>query len=145
MRYYSYDELIKDLRQLVKDLKGEKIDAILALSRGGLTVGHLLAEHFNIKMLFAMNVLHYQDHTKLDDVIIYNIPDLKGAKNVLIVDEIIDSGETMREVTKILNKEYLYANFKTLAVFQKQDAVYKADFWAQTTSEWIEFFWEKDL
>ena len=145
MRYYSYNELIKDLRHLSKKLENQKIDAILALSRGGLTAAHLLAEKFKIKMLFAMNVMHYKNQKKLDEVVIYNVPDLKDTKNILVVDEIIDSGETMQEVMRILNEKYQDKTFQTLALFQKKDACFKADFWAQTTDEWIEFCWEKDL
>lgn len=145
MKYYSYEDLIKDLKVLIKDLNGYKPEAIIAMSRGGVTIGHLLSEHFDIRTLYTMNTLHYDGQKKLDDVVIYNIPDIKDAKNVLIVDEIVDSGETMVEVMKVLKKEYLYANFKTLTVFQKRDAIFRADYWVKDTSEWIEFFWEKDL
>jgi xanthine phosphoribosyltransferase len=145
LKHYSYEDLIKDLKLLTKDLKGYIPDAIIAMSRGGVIIGHLLAEYFDIRTLYTMNTVHYDGQKKLDDVIIYNVPDIKDAKNVLIVDEIIDSGETMAEVMKVLDKKYLYVDFKTLTVFQKKSAIFKADYWVKDTDEWIEFFWEKAL
>ncbi|MCV6608659.1 MAG: phosphoribosyltransferase family protein [Campylobacterales bacterium] len=143
--FYSYDELIKDLKILTKDLGDYKPDAIIALSRGGVTIGHFLAEYFDIRTLYTMNTIHYDGQKKMDEVIIYNIPDIKDAKKVLIVDEIIDSGETIQEVMKVLNKRHLYVDFKTLTVFQKKRAVFKADYWVKDTDKWIEFFWELAL
>ncbi len=137
--------MIRDLKILIKELRGYKPDAIIAMSRGGVTIGHLLSEHFDIRTLYTMNTLHYDGQKKLDDVLIYNVPDLKQAKKVLIVDEIVDSGETMVEVMKLLKQRYLYVDFKTLTIFQKKDAIFTADHWVKDTSEWIEFFWEKDL
>lgn len=144
-QFYPYDELIKDLKTLTQDLKEYRPDAIIAMSRGGVIIGHLLAEYFDIRTLYAMNTVHYFREKKLDDVIIYNVPDIKEAKNVLIVDEIIDSGETMGEVMKVLDDKYPKVNFKTLTVFQKKTAAFQADFWLKDTDRWIVFFWETAL
>ncbi len=143
--FYSYEEMITDLKVLTGDLDGYKPDAIIAMSRGGVTIGHLLAEYFDIRTLYTMNTVHYDGEKKMDDVIIYNIPDIKEAKNVLIVDEIIDSGETMEEVMKVLHNKYSSVDFKTLTIFQKKSAVFQADYWLKDTDKWIVFFWENAI
>ena len=68
--------------------------------------GHFLAEALDTRRLFSINSIHYDDTTKLDTFDIFNIPDLKDAKKVVILDDIVDSGETMREILKLLGSKY---------------------------------------
>ena len=59
-----------------------------------------------------LNSIHYEGQKKLDTFNIFNIPDLSNAKKVLIIDDIIDSGETMQEILIILNDKYPNIEFK---------------------------------
>jgi xanthine phosphoribosyltransferase len=64
---------------------------------------------------------------------------------VLIVDDIIDSGETMREILNVLGERYPDVEFKVMTLFQKPTAPFRADFYSQESNEWIDFFWIGDL
>ena len=143
MRYYSYTEFIKDCKNLTKQLYSYEIDTIVAIARGGVTLGHFLSSGLDIRELYTINSIHYDGTTKLDHFIISNIPDLSKSSKVLIVDDIVDSGETMKEILDILSKQYPQCSFTTLSLFYKNTAVMQPDITLYEAKEWIDFFWEK--
>lgn len=127
---------------LAKEIKTFNPDAILAIARGGMTLGHFLSEALEMRDLYSINSIHYEETRKLDTFEIFNIPDLSKTKRVVIVDDIIDSGETMVEVIKVINQKYPSAEIKVASVFYKEKALLRPDFTAREATEWIEFFWD---
>jgi xanthine phosphoribosyltransferase len=144
-QYYSYEDFLKDCKTILPQIKKYNPDAIVAIARGGLSFGHILAQGLDINDLFAINSIHYDGTTKLKSFKISNIPNLKGYKKVLIVDDIIDSGETIVQIKKLLTKEYLYSEFKIASLFYKKTAIIQPDFSINEAKNWIEFCWEVDL
>ena len=146
MRYYGYDEFLSDMKALKAKLSTMQIDAIVFAIRGGASMAHLLAEGMNIKSVFALNASSYDGQQKLSRPILSNIPTLpESAKKILIVDEIVDSGETMAEITKVMRERYGDREFLSACIFQRPTAIFEADFYIQNTDEWIDFYWERDL
>lgn len=145
MRYYGYEEFLTDMKGLVKQAKGYDPDAIIAVARGGLSIAQMLAEGLDLRSVFSINSIHYEGEQKLDYIKVYNVPDLGEAKKVLVVDDIVDSGDTMREVMRVLREQYPDIDFKVLALFQKESARFRADFWSRESNEWIDFFWVGDI
>ena len=143
--YYSYDLFIKDSQILVNLCRAFDADILLAVARGGLTLSHLMAQALDIRNLFTLNSIHYEGEQKLDTFNIFNIPDLSFAKKILIIDDIIDSGETMQEILIILNNKYPNIEFKIATLFYKSTALIKPDFSVREANEWIDFFWEVDI
>ena len=143
--YYSYDLFIKDSQILVNLCRAFDADILLAVARGGLTLSHLMAQALDIRNLFTLNSIPYEGEQKLDTFNIFNIPDLSFAKKVLIIDDIIDSGETMQEILIILNNKYPNIEFKIATLFYKSTALIKPDFSVREANEWIDFFWEVDI
>ena len=145
-KYYSYNSFLQDTKTILTKLKQNYTpDAIVAIARGGVTFGHFLASGLNINSLFTINSIHYNNTKKLDTFQISNIPDLTNYKNILVVDDIIDSGETMEYILTILKTKYPNSSFKTATLFYKPTAIIKADFTLHSATKWIEFFWEKDI
>lgn len=143
-RYYDYASFLIDARSLAARLKSEKFDYIVAISRGGLTIAHFLATALDMRAVAAIRAVSYAGREKLTEPKIAHIPELEGAKTALIVDEIVDSGETMRAVLSALERRNPTTAFKTAALFQKPLASIRADFFARESEEWIDFFWEID-
>jgi len=141
MIYYNYDTFIDDIDNLYKEVKYFKPDIILAVARGGVTIGHFLAEKLKLRDLYTLNSIHYDDTKKLDTIDIFNIPNLPSNKNVLIVDDIVDSGDSMHEIIKILKQKYPNTTFKTAVIFYKKNAIFTPDFKLRNATDWIEFFW----
>lgn len=142
MRFYSYDEFKTDVNMLAKEIKKYDPDVILAIARGGMTLGHFLAEALEMRDLYAINSIHYEETRKLDTINIFNIPDLSKKQRIVLVDDIIDSGETMIEIKRVLAAKFPHIEMKVASVFYKEKALLRPDFSAREATEWIEFFWD---
>lgn len=146
MRYYNYEEFDKDIKELAIQIRDEfNPDAFVAIARGGLTIGHFLAIAFKSRNLFALNSIHYDDTKKLDTIEIFNIPDLSKFKKVLIVDDIVDSGESIVEILKTLRNLYPNIEFKVATLFYKQKALIRPEFSIKEANDWIVFFWDIEI
>ena len=143
--YYSYDDCIKDCKVLLPQIKSYNPDALVSIARGGLILGHLLAEGLDTRKIYTINSIHYEDDKKLDTFDIFNIPDISDYKKIVLVDDIVDSGETMVEIISILTHKYPQCEFKIATLFYKPTALIQADFTVNEAKSWIEFFWEVDL
>lgn len=143
--YYSYELFKKDTQVLVDKCRDFEPEILLAVARGGLTLSHLMAQALDMRNLYTLNSIHYEGELKLDTFNIFNIPDVSHAKKVLIVDDIVDSGETMREILKVLNEKFPNVEFKLATLFYKKTAVLKPDYSVREANEWIDFFWEIDV
>ena len=135
----------EDTQKLVDISKSFQADAFLSVARGGLTLSHLMSQAMNQRDVFTINSISYDRKNQKDSIEIFNIPDLKSYKKVLIIDDIVDSGKTMIEVFKILNEKFPNTEFKLATLFYKKTALIKPDFYIKQTDIWIEFFWEVDI
>jgi xanthine phosphoribosyltransferase len=142
--YYGYNEFLEDIEKLSKMIADTETDTIVAIARGGLTPAHFIAEALNTHRLYVLNSIHYDDTEKLNTIEIFNIPDLSDAKEVVLVDDIIDSGDTVKEVLDILGKRYPGIKFKTASLFYKTSASIKPDFSIREADSWIDFMWTAD-
>ncbi|AYJ80235.1 nicotinate phosphoribosyltransferase [Aliarcobacter cryaerophilus ATCC 43158] len=143
--YYSYEMCKKDTQKLVDISKSFQADAFLSVARGGLTLSHLMSQALDQRNIFTINSISYDRKNQKDSINIFNIPDLKSYKKVLIIDDIVDSGKTMIEIFKILNEKFPNTEFKLATLFYKKTALVKPDFYIKQTDIWIEFFWEVDI
>ena len=143
MIFYGYDEFQNDVKVMARQINDTFApDVILAIARGGLTLGHSLAVALDNRNLFTLNSIHYEDMQKLDTIKIFNIPDLSKFKKILLVDDIIDSGESMTEIKKELLRIYPHIDLKIASVFYKQKALIQPDYKIKEATEWVEFFWD---
>ena len=142
--YYPYADFLADTKILTQKIDWE-FDAIIAIARGGLSLAQLLGEYYDLRAVYSINTIGYNDTQKLDDVKVFNLPQLQDAKSVLIVDDIVDSGDTLIEVLKVLNEAYPHVTFKTASLFYKKSAKIAPDWYVQEAKIWIEFFWSEDL
>ncbi|WP_103609800.1 phosphoribosyltransferase [Campylobacter concisus] len=143
MIFYSYDEFAVDAKKMAKQIKDEfDPEVILAVARGGLTLGHSLAVALENRNLFTLNSIHYEDTNKLDTIQIFNVPDLSKYTKILLVDDIIDSGESMIEIKRELLKRYPNLDIKIATVFYKEKALLLPEFKVKEAHDWVEFFWD---
>ena len=143
--YYSYDLFKEDTQKLVDQCRDYEPDILLAVARGGLTLSHLMAQAMDMRNLYTLNSIHYEGELKLDTFNIFNIPDVSHAKRVLVIDDIVDSGETMQEILKILGEKFPNVDFKLATLFYKKTAVLQPDYTVREATQWIDFFWEVDV
>jgi len=142
--YYPYNEFREDLKTLIQNID-QSFDAILGIARGGLSIAQLLGEYYDLREVYALNTIGYNDTKKKDSVEVFNIPDLKSASTVLIVDDIVDSGDTLVEVLDTLNTKYPNITFHTASLFYKKTAKITPTWHVKEPKGWIDFFWSVDL
>lgn len=143
MIFYSYDEFARDVKDMARKVRDEfNPEAILAVARGGLTLGHSLATALENRNLFTLNSIHYEESKKLDTIEIFNIPDMSKFSKILLVDDIIDSGESMVEIKRALFKIYPNLDVKIATIFYKPKALLLPEFKVREADDWVEFFWD---
>ena len=143
MREYGYEEFVKDAKKLSTMVSDFEADGILFIARGGATLAHFLAMNTGIRKMYAVNTVSYDGQTKLGAPIVGELPNLKEAKKIIVVDEIVDTGETLKVVMEKLRGAFVDVEFKKVSLFQRERAVVKADYYLHLTDEWVEFFWER--
>ena len=122
--YIDYE----DVKNGIDELKlNYKVDTIVCLTRGGLVPAGLLAYKFDCKNIINLKVQSYveqeQHEIDLEPLHYGDILKIQESRNVLIVDDVYDSGETMKAVYSYIDGIIgeSNVNIKSFCVIQKQD------------------------
>jgi xanthine phosphoribosyltransferase len=145
MKYYSYEDFKIDTRKLLLDVKEFNPEALVGIARGGLTLAHALGEGLDIRQVQTLRTQLYDKTQKRDTLSIFDDCNLMDASRVLVVDDISDSGDTLKAVMSHLKAKHKKIEFKASTLFYKKTSIYEPDFWINETDEWIDFFWERDF
>ena len=140
----SWDEMRSECGKLGEEIINSKYsaDIIIAVARGGLVPAMNLSDILGIKDLASIRVEHWGKTAEKDTgaVIKYGInADLSG-RNVLIVDDISDTGESLKaacEYIKKLNPKEV----KVAVIHYVTTSKFKPDFYAKTVDRAFEFIW----
>lgn len=140
--YLSWDSLGKEIFSLAKQIcvSNMEFDRVIALAKGGLTFSRSLVDYLHIKEISSIQIEFYTGigTSNKTPVITQSLPVSIRNENILIFDDIIDKGETMRLATEYL--QYHGAKkLTTCALFRKPWANFTADFVARQTDAWIIF------
>jgi len=125
LSWNAYLKMIADLGVMIQKDKAAHFDHILAINRGGNIIGTILSHTLDIPL-----------------TIITATQELKGYKNVLLCDEISDTGLTLKRVALHLNEAKI--NYKVATLHMKPDTQYTPDFCISTIKEWIVYPYERE-
>lgn len=146
--YYSYDEFLGDLKKMREKVEKEISvpDALICIARGGMIMGHMLSLAWNLRTVYTINIVSYSDEKVQSSLIIENMPDISSHhKTILVIDEIIDSGNSLEAIMNKLRGSNPQIQFYSAVIFQKLTAKMFADFYIRHPLEWVDFFWEVDM
>ena len=118
-------------------------DVVVAIARGGLLLAGAIAYALDVKSCGALNAEFYTGvDARLDEPIVLapylDEVSLKG-KRVLLVDDVSDSGRTLKMVLGII--EAAGAETRTVCLYSKSHTVLEPDYVWRRTDRWIAFPW----
>jgi uncharacterized protein len=115
IRKVSWEELDRLVEELSKKIRGN-YDLICGIPRGGLIPAVMLSHRMKIPMTMDL------------------IGDFRAGKKILVVDDIADTGHTLSQIFQ--------ENMAIATVFAKPTSKCEPDFYAELTTEWIQFPYE---
>lgn len=145
MIYYDYKQFRTDVQSLAKQCEPFCPDTILAVARGGMTLAHALSMALDVRNLQSIRTESYDGEIQRDNIIISGECNLSDSKRILVVDDIVDSGQTLIYLMPFLRSLNPAADFKIATLFTKQSALMQPDFSLHEATDWIDFFWERDF
>jgi uncharacterized protein len=120
--------------------KNSKYERLIALAKGGWTWSRTLADYLNLKKIGSIQVSLYTDifETKPSPIITQSLPVSVASENLLLFDDVADSGETLK-ATKNYLKLCGAKSITTASLYYKTWAKIMPDFYAAKTKAWIIF------
>jgi hypoxanthine phosphoribosyltransferase len=143
--YVSWDEyhLLIERLALKISASGWTFDQILCLARGGLRPGDVLSRVFD-KPLGIMSTSSYRAEGgtlqgRLDMARYVTLPKGELAGRVLLVDDLADSGVTLRAVVERLRSMTTITELRSAVIWTKGVSTYTPDYHVELlpTSPWI--------
>ncbi len=120
-------------------------DIIVAIARGGLILGVRLSHILKIPMRSIHMVFYDEKDNRLEKpkllIPLRSEKDVKG-KKVLLVDDIADTGLTLKNAVEYL-KSLGAEEIKIATIAYKPSSIIVPDIFLFVTSKWVVFPWEK--
>lgn len=143
--YLSWDRFLKISEKTADKMNQAKYrpDFIVSLARGGWVFGRVLCDFLNVTDLVSLKVEHWGMTATPDGEAKIKYPfniDLTG-KKVLIVDDISDTGKSLKVATEYI-KKMNPTDIKTTTLFYLTGSSFKPDFYGEEmTWRWVVFPW----
>ncbi len=142
----SWDEIYELLLSLAKRIRetGHLPEVIVGVSRGGWPPARVMSDLLENQNLANMKVVFYKDIGVRNraPVITQPVTSEVTGKRVLVVDDVADSGLSLREVSKHLKRKGA-RDIKVCTIYLKPRSVFTPDFYARKTTKWVIFPWER--
>ncbi|EEH64435.1 phosphoribosyl transferase domain protein [Gleimia coleocanis DSM 15436] len=148
----TFGQAMRDVTQEIVNT-GWVPDLIVAIARGGLLPAGAISYAMGVKAIGTMNVEFYTDvHETLPEPVLLpplmDVSALEG-KKVLVVDDVADSGKTLKMVMELIAEKGLSldggasvkVDAKCAVIYKKPQSVIDPDFTWKETDLWINFPW----
>jgi hypoxanthine phosphoribosyltransferase len=144
IKLVSWDEIAewaKVLSMKIRD-SGWLPDIVVAIARGGYAPARLICDYLGITDLISIQVVHWPSTAQVAEKAYIKYPitiDLSG-KRVLVIDDIVDTGDSIQ-----LAKDYIEHNNRNVEIrsaalqWISSVAKFKPDYWAVEVRDWTWF------
>ena len=143
----SWQDIEHICDEITEGLNGRKyqIDAIVAVSRGGLIPARILSDRLGVRLVTSISIVFYDDIGKRLNYprLVQGISNEKliEHKNVLLCDDIVDTGESLELAINHL-KSLKPKNLLSVSLLTKPHTKVYPDLFGQKTDAWVIFPWE---
>lgn len=151
LTWQGFGDACRQIAQQIAD-SGWMPDLIVAIARGGMLPAGAISYALGVKANGAINVEFYTGvgKTMAEPEILepyMDISSLEG-KRVLIVDDVADSGKTLKLIMDLIAKEGLSmgsdtakVDARSATIYLKPTSIIKPDYVFKQTDKWINFPW----
>ncbi len=145
--HVSWDQLHRDARALAWRLQDAAPEAgwkaVVAITRGGMAPAMIISRELDIRMVDTISVKSY-NHQEQSEPRIIKSPDIDvvgDGENILIIDDLVDTGRTLEVVRKAMPKAHV------ATVYAKPQGRPMVDSFITEVSQdtWIFFPWDMAL
>ncbi|MCH8502060.1 MAG: xanthine phosphoribosyltransferase [Aliidiomarina sp.] len=141
--FVSWEELHRATRELARrQLPAEQWRGIIAVSRGGLVPGAIIARELNIRLVESACVRSYAHQSQAAEPELLNqLTATSDGEGFLVVDDLVDTGNTLRFLRQRLPKA------KFITVYAKPEGMPLVDEYEGEVGQetWIHFPWDMHL
>lgn len=144
-RIVSWGEVYSMCKELAGAVErsGFEPKTIIALARSGFVPGRLLSDLLGIPDLVSLKVEHWLDTTgqhREEATIPYQIPFNVEKRRVLVVDDIVDTGKSMKVSVDYIER-FKPEMLKTAVMQYITASIFKPDYYVTTVSDWVWFIY----
>jgi hypoxanthine phosphoribosyltransferase len=143
---YNWNDICRLCKDLAKKIKASRyrVDVIVAVARGGWVPARILADLLEIKELYSVKTEHWGMVATITGEAKITQPlnvSLDG-KNVLIVDDVADTGETIKVVKEHV-KNLMAKETRIAVIDYKKTSKFIPDYYAAEMEgwKWIVYPW----
>jgi len=144
VRLVSWDDVVEWSRGLARRVEesGWRPDLVVAVARGGFVPARLLCDFLDVTNLLSVQSQHWVEAARAAERAILKFPytvDASGL-NVLVVDDIVDTGETLALARDFIAREWKPREVR-IAALQWISSVAKVrpDYYYLEVREWVWF------
>jgi hypoxanthine phosphoribosyltransferase len=136
----EYGGLTEALAEKVHS-SGKTFDLVIGIARGGIPVAMVVSDRLGVK-IDTITVKSYRGIAERGSISILSTPteNIKGTR-VLLVDDLVDQGDTMIGVKGFLSERGAKI-VETAVLFKKPWSKTHPDYFLETVEEWIVFPFE---
>ena len=142
-RYISWEEYGKLTGALAEKVRtsGRSFELVIGIARGGIPVAMVVADHIDARIDF-INVKSYSGIAERGPPkILSTLTDSMEGKSVLLVDDLVDQGDTMQTMKKFV-AENGPKLLETAVLFKKPWSKTEPDYYLEVEDRWIVFPFE---
>jgi uncharacterized protein len=121
-----------------------KPEVIVGVSRGGWPPARVMSDLLQNPNLANMKVEFYKDigvRNKKPRITQPVTTDVVG-KRVLVVDDVSDTGNSLRVVANHLRRKRV-KEIRVCTLYMKPESIYRPNYYSRTTRKWVIFPWER--
>ena len=140
----SWEEIVewsKGLAEVIKS-SGFRPDIVVAVARGGFIPARLLCDFLGVDNLLSVQSQHWTEAAKAAEKAILKYPYIVDARGlrILVVDDIVDTGETLKLARDFIEEKWSPSQVKTAALqWISTVAKFKPDYYYIEVKDWVWF------
>ena len=143
--YIWYGDFCEYINKICKDERVSKIDTIICIGRGGYVPGTYISHKLGVDKVYTIVTKSYTDDNKQGELKLIQAPNLNDDdQRILIVDDIVDSGNTYKAIKKWFSIVYPTKDLIFASIAYKEKSTFSDVVYGLVVPEndWIVFPWE---